>query len=90
MAILQGVDTKNDDFVALYRDFLTSSRKENKTAHDILRIGKLAAKVDSAFAAMSEVERRGMVLLLVEKEIAPPSWGELLQVFESSKPIKIT
>lgn len=87
MAILNDDYTKFakfEDFKDLYKEFLVSSRKENKDSHDELRCHKLAARVDQAFNSYTDNDKIEAVRYLVDNDLAPKEWLALQALFNGT------
>lgn len=70
-----------EDFISLYREMLVTYRKPDKDKLDILRLKKLEAKVEQAYKQMEATPRAQVIRRLVEEDLAPKSWIDLMEVF---------
>lgn len=83
MALLDNYSefAKFQDFIDLYREMITTSRKEPKDKHDLLRCSRLESLVDKAFNGYDRPEKIEAVKALVEANLAPQEWIDLQVAF---------
>lgn len=84
--------SQNDEqtnFIDLYREMITTYKKENKDALDTRRLIRLSASIDNLWKDFDVNKQQELVRLLVKHELLPRNFEMVIDKFNCSFP-KIT